>query len=97
MVVTDFETSAVERRSVTVRASDQTTSAIEGDVGEGDEVLLDPYSAPDASMDADGGSMAVEDGSGSVSTDGDAAVAEGGAESAADADAEPAAATDAAA
>lgn len=97
MVVTDFETGAVERRSVTVRASDQTTSAIEGDVSEGDEVLLDPYSAPDAGMDADGGSMAVEDGSDAVSTDGDAAVAEGGSEPAADAGAEPTAATDAAA
>ena len=97
MVVTDYETGAVERRSVTVRASDQTTSAIEGDVSEGDEVLLDPYSAPGAGMGADGGSMAVEDGSDAVSTDGDAAVAEGGSESAADAGAEPDAATDAAA
>lgn len=82
---------------MTVRASDQTTSAIEGDISEGDEVLLDPYSAPDAGMGADGGSMAVEGGSGSVSADSDAAVAEDGAESTADADAEPAAATDAAA
>lgn len=97
MVVTDYETGAVERRSVTVRASDQTTSAIEGDVSEGDEVLLDPYSAPGADMDADGGSGAVEDGSDAVSADGDAAVAEGGAEPAADAGAEPTAATDAAA
>lgn len=97
MVVTDYETGAVERRSVTVRASDQTTSAIEGDVSEGDEVLLDPYSAPDAGMGADGGSMVVEDGSDAVSTDGDAAVAEGGAEPTTDADAEPTAATDAAA
>lgn len=97
MVVTDFKTSAVERRSVTVRASDQTTSAIEGDISEGDEVLLDPYSAPSEDAPMDGGPTAVEDGSGSVSADGDAAVAEGGAESAADADAEPVAATDAAA
>lgn len=97
MVVTDYETGAVERRSVAVRASDQTTSAIEGDVSEGDEVLLDPYSAPDAGMDTDGGSMAAEDGSDAISTDGDAAVAEGGAEPAADAGAEPTAATDAAA
>lgn len=97
MVVTDFETSAVERRSVTVRASDQTTSAIEGDISEGDEVLLDPYSAPSEDAPMDGGPTAVEDGSGSVSADSDAAVAEGGAESAADADAEPVAATDAAA
>lgn len=96
MVVADYETGAVERRSVTVRASDQTTSAIEGDVSEGDEVLLDPYSAP-ASSDADGGSMAVEDGSDAVSADGDAAVAEGGSEPTADAGAEPTAATDAAA
>ena len=85
MVVTDYETGAVERRSVTVRASDQTTSAIEGDVSEGDEVLLDPYSAPGAGMDADGGSMAVEGDAGPVSTEGDAAVAEGGSEPAADA------------
>ena len=92
MVVTDYETGAVERRPVTVRASDQTTSAIEGD-----EVLLDPYSAPDAGMGADGGSMAVEDGSGPVSTDGDAAVAENAAEPAADIAAESTAATDAAA
>ncbi len=95
MVVTDYETGAVERRSVTVRASDQTTSAIEGDVNEGDEVLLDPYSAPDAGMDADGGPTAVEDGSGPVSADGDAAAAENAAEPAADA--EPADATNTAA
>lgn len=97
MVITDYETGAVERRSVTVRASDQTTSAIEGDVSEGDEVLLDPYSAPSDDAPMDGGPTAVEDGSGSVSADSDAAVAEDGAESAADADAEPVAATDAAA
>lgn len=97
MVVTDYETGAVERRSVTVRASDQTTSAIEGDVNEGDEVLLDPYSAPDAGMGADDGSMAVEDGSGSVSTGGDTAAAENAAESAADDGAEPTAAADTAA
>lgn len=97
MVVTDYETGAVERRPVTVRASDQTTSAIGGDVSEGDEVLLDPYSAPDAGMDTDGSSMAAEDGSDAISIDGDAAVAEGGSESAADAGAEPTAATDAAA
>lgn len=97
MVVTDYETGAVDRRSVTVKASDQATSAIEGNVSEGDEVLLDPYSAPDAGMDADGGSVAVEDGSDAVSADGDAAVAEGGSEPTADAGAEPTAATDAAA
>lgn len=97
MVVTDYETGAIERRSVTVRASDQTTSAIEGDISEGDEVLLDPYSAPSDDAPMDSGPTAVEDGSGSVSADSDAAVAEGSAESAADADAEPVAATDAAA
>lgn len=97
MVVTDYETGAVERRSVTVRASDQTTSAIEGDISEGDEVLLDPYSAPSDDAPMDGGPTAVEDGSGSVSADSDATVAEGSAESAADADAESVAATDAAA
>ena len=88
MVVTDYETGAVERRSVTVRASDQTTSAIEGDISEGDEVLLDPYSAPSDDAPMDGGPTAVEDGSGSVSADSDAESA---------ADAEPVAATDAAA
>lgn len=97
MVVTDYETYAVERRSVTVRASDQTTSAIEGDISEGDEVLLDPYSAPSDDAPMDGDPAAVEDGSGSVSADSDAAVAKDGAESAADTDAEPVAATDAAA
>lgn len=97
MVITDYETGAVERRSVTVRASDQTTSAIEGDVSEGDEVLLDPYSAPSDDAPMDGGPTAVEDGSGSVSADSDAAVAEDGAESAADIAAEPTDATDAAA
>lgn len=97
MVVTDYETGAVERRPVTVRASDQTTSAIEGDISEGDEVLLDPYSAPSDDAPMDGGPAAVEDGPGSVSADSDAAVAEGDAESAADADAEPVATTDAAA
>ena len=90
MVVTDYETGAVERRSVTVRASDQTTSAIEGDVNEGDEVLLDPYSAPDAGM-------GTNDGSGPVSTDGEAPVAENAAGSASDDGAEPTAAADTAA
>lgn len=90
MVVTDYETGAVERRSVTVRASDQTTSAIEGDVNEGDEVLLDPYSAPDPDM-------GTNDGSGSVSTDGEAPVAENAAGSASDDGAEPTAAADTAA
>ena len=97
MVVTDYETGAIERRSVTVRASDQTTSAIEGDVSEGDEVLLDPYSAPSDDAPMDGGPTAVEDGSGSVSADSDAAVAEDGAEPAADIAAESVAATDTAA
>lgn len=95
MVVTDFETGAAERRSVTVRASDQTTSAIEGDISEGDEVLLDPYSAPSDNASMNGGPTAVEDGSGPVSADGDAAAAKGAAEPAADA--EPADATNAAA
>ena len=51
MVVTDFETGAVERRSVTVRASDQTTSAIEGDVSEGDEVLYSKYGGTEVKYD----------------------------------------------
>lgn len=90
MVVTDNETGATERRSVSVRASNQTTAAIEGNVNEGDKVLLDPYSAP-------GPDMGTNDGSGPVSTDGEAPVAENAAGSASDDGAEPTAAADTAA
>ena len=90
MVVTDYETGAAERRSVSVRASNQTIAAIEGDVDEGDKVLLDPYSVPDPDM-------GTNDGSGPVSTDGEAPVAENAAGSASDDGAEPTAAADTAA
>lgn len=90
MVVTDYETGAAERRSVSVRASNQTTAAIEGDVDEGDKVLLDPYSVPDPDM-------GTNDGSDPVSTDGEAPVAENAAGSASDDGAEPTAAADTAA
>lgn len=90
MVVTDYETGAAERRSVSVRASNQTTAAIEGDVDEGDKVLLDPYSVPDPDM-------GTNDGSGPVTTDGEAPVAENAAGSASDDGAEPTAAADTAA
>lgn len=90
MVVTDYETGAAERRSVSVRASNQTTAAIEGDVDEGDKVLLDPYSVPDPDM-------GTNDGSGPVSTDGEAPVTENAAGSASDDGAEPTAAADTAA
>lgn len=90
MVVTDYETGAAERRSVSVRASNQTTAAIEGNVDEGDKVLLDPYSVPDPDM-------GTNDGSGPVSTDGEAPVAENAAGSASDDGAEPTAAADTAA
>ena len=90
MVVTDYETGAAERRSVSVRASNQTTAAIEGDVDEGDKVLLDPYSVP-------GPDMGTNDGSGPISTDGEAPVAENAARSASDDGAEPTAAADTAA
>ena len=90
MVVTDYETGAAERRPVSVRASNQTTAAIEGDVDEGDKVLLDPYSVPDPDM-------GTNDGSGPVSTDGEAPVAENAAGSASDDGAEPTAAADTAA
>lgn len=90
MVVTDYETGAAERRSVSVRASNQTTAAIEGDVDEGNKVLLDPYSVPDPDM-------GTNDGSGPVSTDGEAPVAENAAGSASDDGAEPTAAADTAA
>lgn len=90
MVVTDYETGAAERRSVSVRASNQTTAAIEGDVDEGDKVLLDPYSVPDPDM-------GTNDGSGPVSTDGEAPVAENAAGPASDDGDEPTAAADTAA
>lgn len=90
MVVTDYETGAAERRSVSVRASNQTIAAIEGDVDEGNKVLLDPYSVPDPDM-------GTNDGSGPVSTDGEAPVAENAAGSASDDGAEPTAAADTAA
>ena len=90
MVVTDYETGAAERRSVSIRASNQTIAAIEGDVDEGNKVLLDPYSVPDPDM-------GTNDGSGPVSTDGEAPVAENAAGSASDDGAEPTAAADTAA
>ena len=57
-VMTDPETQACERRDVTVTAQSATNAAVEGDLQDGDLVVLDPYSVPVAGMGAgeqDGG------------------------------------------
>lgn len=43
-VVTDPETQATERRDVSVTAQSDTSAAVEGDLADGDLVVLDPYS-----------------------------------------------------
>lgn len=47
-VMTDPETEACERRDVTVTAQSATTAVVEGDVAEGDLVVLDPYAVTPA-------------------------------------------------
>lgn len=57
-VMTDPETQACERRDVTVTAQSATSAAVEGDLQDGDLVVLDPYSVPVADTGAgeqDGG------------------------------------------
>ena len=49
-VMSDPETEAVERRDVTVPAQSDTTAVIEGDVSEGDLVVLDPFSVDPTSV-----------------------------------------------
>ena len=84
-VMTDPETQATERRDVTVVAQSATTAAIEGDVSDGDLVVLDPYAVAMGDMGAGGmgatgemggsaGSAAIE--SGATPADGAAADAE---------------------
>ena len=97
-VMTDPEAQATERRDVTVVAQSATTAAIEGDVSEGDLVVLDPYAVAMGDMGSAGaiGEMggAVD---GGMAVDGDTAPADGTADDdAADgaAPADDAAATD---
>lgn len=49
-VMSDPETEAVERRDVTVPAQSDTTAVIEGDVSDGDLVVLDPFSVDPTSV-----------------------------------------------
>lgn len=88
-VMTDPETQACERRDVTVTAQSATNAAVEGNLQDGDLVVLDPYSvpAPDEGQDAAG---AAETGEGPAGDDmtalegsngaGDASLADGAAE-----------------
>lgn len=49
-VMSDPETETVERRDVTVPAQSDTTAVIEGDVSDGDLVVLDPFSVDPTSV-----------------------------------------------
>lgn len=66
-VMTDPETQACERRDVTVVAQSATNAALEGDLADGDLVVLDPYSV----AAGDGGAAGEGDG-GVVTMDGGA-------------------------
>ena len=104
-VMTDPETQACERRDVTVTAQSATNAAVEGNLQDGDLVVLDPYSVPVADTGAgeqDGGLAGGDAGAagqdGGLFADDSAAVEDGAALSAdaataadAVADAEPAA------
>ena len=61
-VMSDPETEAVERRDVSVPAQSDTTAVIEGEVAEGDLVVLDPFSVDPAAVA--GGSTPAEGPSG---------------------------------
>ena len=91
-VMTDEQTQACEKREVTVTAQSATNAALEGDLADGDLVVLDPYSVP-----VDGGGVAA-DGGGDVTGDGAVALeGDASAEAGADAVAEDVATGDAAA
>ena len=68
-VMTDPETQACERREVTVSAQSATSAAVEGDLADGDLVVLDPYSVTNVVGDdgATGEGAAVD----SAATDAD--------------------------
>ena len=74
-VMTDPETQACERRDVTVTAQSATNAALEGDLSDGDLVVLDPYSVTASDGGAEGensGGLATMDGGAadSLATDG---------------------------
>lgn len=74
-VMTDPETQACERREVTVTAQSATNAALEGDLADGDLVVLDPYSVTASDGGAEGensGGPATMDGGAvdSLATDG---------------------------
>ena len=74
-VMTDPETQACERRDVTVVAQSATNAALEGDLADGDLVVLDPYSVTASDGGAAGennGELATMDGGAvdSLATDG---------------------------
>ena len=73
-VMTDPETQATERRDVTVVAQSATTAAIEGDVSDGDLVVLDPYAVAMGDMGSDGMGSGEMGDSTNGSVDGDMAV-----------------------
>lgn len=57
-VMTDPETQACERRDVSVTAQSSTTAVVEGDLSEGDLVVLDAYSVDPTTVSAGSGSGA---------------------------------------
>ena len=70
-VMTDPETQACERRDVTVTAQSATNAALEGDLSDGDLVVLDPYSvtAGDGGAAADDGAATMDDAVDGIATD----------------------------
>lgn len=69
-VMGDPETEAVERRDVTVPAQSDTTAVIEGDVSDGDLVVLDPFSVDPTSVgDAAAVGASELDGAGAATAD----------------------------
>lgn len=73
-VMSDPETEAVERRDVSVPAQSDTTAMIEGDVSEGDLVVLDPFSVDPTSVgDAAAVGASELDGAGAATADAPAA------------------------
>lgn len=60
-VMTDPETQACERRDVTVTAQSSTSAAVEGDLSDGDLVVLDPYSVTEATASNADASAGTDD------------------------------------
>ena len=73
-VMSDPETETVERRNVSVPAKSDTTAVIEGDVSEGDLVVLDPFSVDPTPAGGDAATEGAEpDDAGAAATDAPAA------------------------